>query len=810
MRRIAFAMLAWSVCLPALADDTLPAVDRRFAEETDEVPSFQRHVLPLLGRLGCNGRACHGSFQGQGGFRLSLFGYDFGADHAALLERTNTKSPHDSLLVRKPTLGEEHEGGQRFTKGSWQHRLLLRWIETEAAPVQEADPSFASIAVEPDEILFSRAGEARQIRVFATWSDGTREDVTPLCRFRTNDDSVAEVDETGNVSSLGPGDTHVVAFYDNGVAAIPVLRPFTDQVGARYPIVEQATKVDALVVAKLSKLGILPSELCTDAEFLRRVSLDLTGTLPAPEEVEAFLADDSANKRTAKIDELLQRPAYAAWWATRLCDLTGNSSRTGPQGGEQNLNDEKSRQWYRWIQRRIAANKPYDKIVEGIVLAVGKRSEQSFDEYCEEMSSYFRRENPADFAARDTMPYFWSRRNVGKADDKALSFAFAFLGVSLQCAQCHKHPFDQWTKQDFDQFTAFFNGVRYGVAARDQVEAMKREVGLTGDEDSGAFKRSFQQLLQEGKRLPFKDVSVPLPSKTAKRRPASTSKLGRVITPKLLGGEEVIATDFADPRQPLMDWMRQPDNPYFARSLVNRVWAVYFHAGLIEPTDDLNLANPPSNAALLDYLEEGFVKSGYDLKWLHRTIANSHAYQRSWRPNETNRLDERNYSRAVVRRLPAEVVVDAMVLATASRGERRALDEDPAQTRAIGAASGLAGRNVDNYAVNLFGKPPRQINCECERASEPTLLQTVFLRNDQEVWQRLRSKTGWLAEIGAGPQLAPQVLARIAYLRTLSRPPNTDELAIAVEHLNNTSDQGEALRLLLWALMNTKEFVLNH
>jgi hypothetical protein len=283
-----------------------------------------------------------------------------------------------------------------------------------------------------------------------------------------------------------------------------------------------------------------------------------------------------------------------------------------------------------------------------------------------------------------------------------------------------------------------------------------------------------------------------------------------VITPKLLGGEEVIGRDYADPRQPLMDWMRQEDNPYFARAFVNRVWTSYFNVGIIDPPDDMNLANPPSNPALLDDLARGFVKSGYDMKWLHREITNSRTYQLSWRPNETNKTDERNFSRSVLRRLPAEVAYDAVVLATASDDALKALHADPAGTRAIGVASCFASaRDGSNYAVNLFGKPPRTINCDCERSAEPSLLQTVYLRNDQEVLKLLDRKDGWLQQIARSKVRDPDELIRQAYLRTLSRLPDEREAAVAKKHLAEASDMMTGLRDLLWALVNTKEFIVN-
>lgn len=814
---ILVALVVLGSAPPLQAADVLAPAPERFKTATsEERPSFQRHVLPLLGRLGCNGRACHGSFQGQGGFRLSLFGYDFKADHDALTggdaPRVQLKAPADSLLFQKATQTVSHKGGQRFAVDSWQHHLLRRWVQSGAGGVKDGDAAFVALDVQPREIVFSRSGETVALKVIARWSDGTREDVTPLCRFQSNNSAAAEVDAAGVVTCRGKGDTDIVAFYDNGVGTVPALLPVSDRVGPRYPDIPTPTRIDELVTARLRKLGIVPAQPCGDADFLRRVSLDLTGTLPAAAEVEAFLAERSADKRRRKVDELLERPAYAAWWATKLCDVTGNSERTGPLGGEQGLNRDKAKQWYAWIQRRVRENVPYDKLVEGIVLAVGRPAEQSYEDYCAEMSGYFRAAKPADFSARATMPYFWTRRNVGAAEGKALSFAYSFLGVSLQCAQCHKHPYDQWTKQDFDQFTAFFEGVRYGGAQKEVVQKMKKEAGLALDldEDSGQYKRQFAALLAQGKLMPFKELRIPIPTANKGKPVRPTSRLGRVITPKLLGGEEVIARDYADPRQPLMDWLRQEDNPYFSRAFVNRVWGSCFNVALIDPPDDQNLANPPSNRELLDYLTHSFVKSGYDMKGLLRLIVTSRTYQLDWRPNETNRLDERNYSRSVLRRLPAEVIHDALALATASDAARKRLDDDPVGTRSIGVAScAPTRRGEDSYAVNLFGKPARLLNCDCERSSEPSLLQTVYLRNDREVLELIDRPDGWLRQVTLSKERDLEALVRQAYLRTLSRLPDDREKSVALGHLKEAGTVTAGLRDLLWALLNTKEFVVN-
>lgn len=802
---------------PIAAAGVISPANERFKDEAvEEAPTFQRHVLPLMGRLGCNGRACHGSFQGQGGFRLSLFGYDFKADHDALLggkePRVSLRDPASSLILSKPTLQDNHKGGKRMPVGGWEYNLLLNWVKNGATGAKEKDSAFSSLEIEPKEIVFDKPGAITKLRVIAKWADGTREDVTPLCRFRSNDESVATVGLSGEVTARGKGDTAVVAFYDNGIAPVAVLLPVFDMTGAKYPAVPTPTKVDELVVAKLKKLGVVPSELCTDAEFLRRVSLDLTGTPPAPEEVEKFLMDNTKDKREKRIEELLSRPGYAAWWATKISDFTGNSERSGPLGGEQALNRAKAGQWYDWVHKRVADNEPYDKLVAGIALAVGRGPEQSFADYAAEMSSYFRKDKPGDFAARPTMPYFWTRRALGKPEEQALSFAHAFLGVSLQCAQCHKHPYDQWTKQDFDQFTAFFSGIRYGNGSRPDTLALLKDTGLEKlDEDSGEYKRKFVDLLASGRVMPFKDLRVP---QNAKLKPGTRPGVrvgGRVITPKLLGGEEMVNATYTDPRQPIMDWMRDAENPYFAKAFVNRVWANYFGTGFIEPADDLNLASPATNPELFDYLADGFIASKFDMKWLHRTIVSSHTYQRSWKSNETNKDDEKNHSRAVLRRLPAEVVVDAISLATASDDERKRLSADPSGLRAIGRVSGYSGGrgNESAFASNLFGKPVRATNCDCERSNEPAVLQTVYLRNDPEVLTMLDRPTGWLKQVAKTKTKDADVLVRQAYLRVLNRLPDEREAGIARKYLTDAKDTPSGLRDLLWALLNTKEFIVN-
>lgn len=790
MRYLALLLCGLAASLGQAAE-VLPAASQRFAaDDVTETPDFQRHVVPLLGRLGCNGRACHGSFQGQGGFQLSLFGYDFAVDHRAINERVERRDPRASLLLEKPTLATDHEGGRRLVEDSWQYRLLLRWIAGGASGTAAAQP-LLRLEVEPAELTLAAPGDAHSLRVVAHWADGLAEDVTCLCRFESRDDSIAAVDADGHVKVFGRGDTHLVASYDNAVTVVPVVMPVTDRAGSDYPAVATRTKVDQLVAAKLRKLGVVPSGVCGDAEFLRRASIDLTGTLPTPAEVEGFLADSSPDKRQAKIAELLDSPAYAAWWANRLCDITGNNPFRQSEG---RIGQQLAEQWYAWLHRRVAENMPYDELVAGIVLAASRGEGQNYDDYAREMSAYLRDASAADFSRRATMPHYWTRRNVEMPADKALAFAHSFLGLRLQCAQCHKHPYDRWTQNDFQQFTRFFAPLEFGVAESSKAafESLAQRSGQpTSGNQRGSVTQEAAALAAEGRTIAWRELYF-----NPARSPAGTlNLLGRRV--RIEAGE--------DPRGPLLEWMRQNDNPYFARAFVNRVWANYFHVGLIDPVDDLNLANPPSNRELLDYLAEGFVSAGYDMKWLHREITLSDTYQRDWRPNETNRDDRRNYSRAIPRRLPAEVVYDALKQATAADSELTRVREQ-IDRRAIGF---LATRMAGTYAQRVFGQPERLIACDCERSNTPSLLQSIFLQNDPLIHARLE-ESGWLRQAAGAESPDHDRLIREAYLRTVNRPPDSQEVQQARQYLSQSESTAGGLRDLLWSLINSKEFILNH
>ncbi|WP_047813553.1 DUF1549 and DUF1553 domain-containing protein [Rhodopirellula islandica] len=911
--------------VPSFAESPPPATERtsgssdqvtaslsiRMADgSSQEVPDFQRHITPLLGRLGCNGRACHGSFQGRGDFQLSLFGYDFRADHAELLDpdtgRVDIDDVAESLILAKPTDADMHEGGKRLDEGSWQYNTLRNWIATGAKFDSQTIHALDRLEIQPAEIQFQADSQTVSLTAIAHWADGTSEEVTELCRFTTNDDAIAAIDEDGRVSAGESGDTHVVIAYDRAVVPVLVIRrvEMNEVIASPRP---SEHRIDQRIQLKLDKLGITPSTICSDSDFIRRASFDVTGTLPAAADVRAFLTDTRPDKRQRLIDELLESPGYAAWWATRLADWTGNSdvqlNNALPVRGSA------SRLWYEWLRVRLEDNVPYDQIVEGIVMADNREEDESYLQYCKTMTEACQPGNESQFAERSGMPLFWARRNFQKPEERAIGFAYSFLGIRIECAQCHKHPFDQWSKDDFDQFATLFKSIdaKPNTVARESREQRDELISkITGEEKlrNGDLRRKIYQAAQQGQTVPFPELiyntaAIQSQQRRAKARAKKFPKAAPVRIPSgfILGQSDSVPLD-RDPRGDLMQWLRQDDNPYFAKAIVNRVWANYFGIGIINPTDDMNLANAPSNAALLDELASEFIDSGYDLKWLTREITTSDAYQRSIDANASNLHDDRNFSRHVPRRLPAEVIHDAVQLATQSSSKS---DRMRSGLQQMAIANGVTqNRNNRNFALQVFGQSERESNCDCDRSDSPSLLQSIYLRNDFEMYQQLGSKDGWVTQtmksLGlesgntsvdpqvqrraeqfhrqtiakikryqrmapkqrrtnrvrireeyarvqnklelygyASPDLATLLgdpdaweLTRIeperdvqpatsmdevvddAYLRTLSRYPSEDERATSLQFISESNSPQSGLESLMWALVNTKEFIITH
>jgi hypothetical protein len=788
---------AWSFGLACLL---LPAtMVRADAPAPEGRVDFERHVMGLFGRLGCNAGSCHGSFQGKGGFRLSLFGYDpekdyYALSRDALARRLNPVDPDRSLLLLKAAGQVEHGGGKRFDRDSWQYRALRDWI-AGGARWQKGSGEVAALTIAPTEVAFAGPGQAGQLRVSARFADGTEEDVTRLCDFRSNDDAVAEVSAEGHVKGLRPGDTAVVVAYRGTVQAVRVLVPYAAAPGFVYPDVPTANFLDRAVLAKLRRLNVVPSDLASDAAFLRRVTIDTTGGLPSPEDVRAFLADPDPDKRAKKIDELLTHPLHAALWATKFCDITGNN--TDQLENPAQFRAKRSQMWHDWFRMRLGLNVSYDEIVRGVLCATS-RDGQSPEEWLKEVKAVeaaAQKGFESPYASRMSLDLFWRRQQANVPIEQwGERTAAAFLGVRLECAQCHKHPFDRWTQADYRAYANLFGQVTVAASpeARKLIDGENQERAKKGNQNQVPRVRELFVNATRPRALPHPDTNRPLPARA-------------------LGGPEIKVEGAADARAKLFEWLRSPDNPYFARAFVNRVWGHYFGVGIVEPVDNFSVGNPPSNDRLLDELARDFVEHGYDIRHVERVVLNSRTYQLSAVPNATNRLDRRNYSHAYVRPLLAEAVVDVL---NDALGLKEAFGNDgPPGCRAVEIGSSrLQGNGNVAYAFRIFGRSPRTAACDCERAQDPALPQKLFLMSDPAVLNKLQAATrgdGRLAQLLKSGRGDDDILEEL-FLAMLTRPPTPAERRHFEQYRSSRNDRERAFADTLWALLNTREFILNH
>lgn len=701
---------------------------------------FENDVVPILSKFGCNSAGCHGKAEGQNGFKLSVFGFDPAADRAALLKESRGRrifpaAPRQSLLLEKVSGTVPHGGGVRIRRGSPEYRTLLGWIEAGTPKGAANAPRVVSIDVTPDERRMSSSG-GQQLRVLARYSDGRDVDVTHLARYSSNNDPLATVDEFGYVRAGEiPGDVAVMASYMGAVDVFTALIPreFKANTPAEPPHPDLPTNnfIDRLVDAKLKKLGIVPSGMCSDADFLRRVYLDLIGTLPTAGEARAFLDDDRPDKRARLVEELLQRPEYADFWALKWADLL--------RVDRQALGHKGAYNYYRWIRRSFAENKPYDQFVRELLTAEGTLAEAPAGHLYEV---------------------------VKDAGQLSSTLSQVLLGVRIECAQCHHHPFDRWSQSDYYGMQAFFTQV--------------------------GFKQSPQGPLLGAFGNPVT------------RHP----RTGEEIYAHPLGTENPSSSPEGDRRRLLAAWMTSPQNPWLARNLVNRVWAHMLGRGLIEPVDDVRSTNPPTNPELLEELSRHFVEHDYDVHELIRTIAASRTYQLSTTPNETNEQDSQNYSRALFKRLDAEVLLDAVCQTT---GVAEKFDGLPAGYRAIQ----LWDSQVPHYFLKLFGRPTRATPCECERTVEPSVAQVLHILNSPQIQSKLSHAAGRARELvrrfPSADQESNAALIEELYLTFYSRYPTEDERAATLAYLaENGQHRQRAAEDVAWSLMNTVEFLFNH
>lgn len=761
----------------------------------EPVPAFGTQVMPIFSKAGCNSGSCHGTFAGKNGFHLSLFGYEPDGDYqritrGALGRRIGGSDPANSLLLLKATGQIPHGGGQRVKPDSAAYHTLLRWLRGGASYHPEAEPKLDRLEVEPAQATLAVGASApQQLRVTAVLTDGQRADVTAGALYTSRDEGIVQVDGTGQVTAIRSGDTFIIIGYLGQFARFHALVPNAQSV------VEEAWQsvnfIDDHIHTKLQRLRIPAASLADDTTFLRRVMIDLCGTLPTPEEVQAFLADRDPKKRAKMIDELLERPEYSQWWATKFSDLTGNDNRYfGAYGWKTAYG------WWKWLAVRLERNEPYDQIVRNILLATSREG-RSYDE----LARWLDEEKPrledrtrwdVRYPERKTLDTFWAKSTNRAPEVVAQEISHAFLGVHLECAQCHKHPFDRWTQEDFWGFAAFYPRIQFG------------------------YTREATARTEKGQRPPFKELFVA--TRADGWLPVKHPRTQEVLAPRVLGGVPHPDEDGKDPREPLAQWLTAPDNPYFARAIVNRIWAHHLGRGLIEPTDAISAANPPSHPELLDALTRDFVAHRFDLKQLHRTILNARTYQLSSKTTAANADDLTNYSHYIIKRLPAEVMVDALRQVTLSAPDGKDGLVPPA-VRAIAYPLSRPSGRV-NYAFRIFGRPLRAEFCDCERDNRPSLPQALYLMSDDEILTKIRTPQGRLAQLLVAPKSDAEVIDAL-YLAALGRAPTASEREETLRHLakwyqaegankDKATVRREAFEDVLWAVLNIKEFATNH
>jgi len=714
-----------------------------------EAPSFVHDVEPLFTRLGCNQGSCHGKGAGQNGFRLSLRGYAPEMDHLWLTReydgrRLDTTTPENSLLLLKALGKAPHEGGKLLSEGSREYRLLLDWIKAGAPGPLKDEPAVKRVSAEPGRCAL-KPGQEQQLTVFAEYADGRKRDVTWLARFDSNDAGVAAVDARGTVRMKRSGETAVRAGFLGQVAVVIVTAPFEQKVNPEA-FRGRNNFIDDHVFAKLSALNIEPSGLCDDAEFCRRAFLDAIGTLPTPEEARTFLADKRADKRARLIDALLERPEFLDTWALFLGDLLQNrKERDHDVRGAKGV-----RSFHDFLRKQVAANRPWDELARDVLTVRG----------------------PSD--ANPAVGYYIVTVGEHGEPDRSevvASVAQSFLGTRVGCAQCHNHPLEKYTQDDYYHFAAFFSRVK--LERRDP---------------------------KQGPTTLF--VGTRDPNQAKQPVGVSQPRTGQFMKPQPLDRSAVDVKPGDDPRVTLAAWITDPKNEYFSGAMVNRVWRHYLGVGLVEPVDDLRASNPPSNPELWAALNEEFVGHKFDMKHLMRVILNSRTYQLTSATRPGNATDTRFYSHYFARRLPAEVLLDAISQGT---GVPDNFAGYPAGMRALQ----LPDPTLKSYFLTLFGRSERVTACACERSGEVTMPQLLHLQNGDDVAQKLRSGDGRLAALLKEKKTDAQLTEEL-FLATLSRPPSAKETEAVTKALGDGGARDEVFRDLFWALLNSKEFTFNH
>ncbi|MEQ9409848.1 MAG: DUF1549 domain-containing protein [Fuerstiella sp.] len=704
------------------------------AGATTELPvSFRLDVMPVFMKTSCNNGSCHGAARGKDGFRLSLFGFDPAGDHFRVTReipgrRINLALPEESLLVEKGAGIVPHTGGKRFDVGDEQYNTLVRWLKEGAPddPKPAEVPKVVSVELYPSTAVMDGEGETQRLTVRAKYSDGTDRDVTSLAYFSSNNETAAEITQEGIVTAHERGEAFIMArFETHTVGSHFIVLPK----GLQYedPQTPENNYIDTLVHNKLRKLRITPSEVCTDEQFLRRVFVDITGTMPSAEEHAKFLADTDPQKREKVVDQLLQRKEFVDIWVMKWAELL--QVRTIANRVEK----KPMLRYFNWLKEKIASNTPSDVMVRELLASKGGT-------FSDPATNYYQTETATLKVAENA--------------------AQVFMGMRIQCAQCHNHPFDRWTMDDYYGFAAFFAQI-----GRKRAEDPREQIIFNSG--SGEVKHLVD---------------------------------GRNMAPKFLGGE-VPDLKGRDRREVLAEWLASPDNPYFATNLANIVWAHFFGRGIIDQVDDVRVSNPPVNAELLAELGKRFTDYNYDFRRLVRDICTSRTYQLSTQTNPSNESDHSNFAHAELRRLRAEVMLDCITAVTSTTDKFPGL---PVGARAVHIADG----NTSTYFLTTFGRAKRESVCSCEVSMEPNLSQALHLINGDTVNNKIRQ--GGLIPSLLKENKTPAEIITELYVRCFCRQPTEEELTRLVAIATEEENPQQALEDIFWSLLNSREFLFNH
>ena len=696
----------------------------------DPAISFKLDVMPVFMKSGCNVGSCHGAARGKDGFRLSLFGFDPNGDYHRLTReisgrRINLALPEESLMMEKSAGLVPHTGGKRFDMNSEYADTLLRWLRVGAPNDPGEVSKVVSVEIYPKGAVLDGEGATQQINVRAKYSDGTDRDVTSLAVFLTNNDNSAPIDQNGVVTAANRGEAYIMARFE------------THTIGTHFIVLPKDLKfewkelaannyIDQLMDKKFKKLRIQPSEICTDEEFLRRSYLDITGTLPSVEQYHEFLGNADPKKRENLVDDLLSRKEFVEIWVMKWAELL--QVRTTRQ-----IAYKPMLRYYNWVQERVASNMPMDQMVQELLGASGGTFENA-------ATNYYQQESDPKKVAENV--------------------AQVFMGMRIQCTQCHNHPFDRWTMDDYYSFSAFFSqiGRKRGEDPREQI---------IYNRGSGDVRHLVDN---------------------------------RVMAPKFLGGE-VPDVKGKDRRVVMAKWLASAENPYFAKNLANIVWNHFFGKGIINEVDDVRVSNPAVNPELLDELGQKFTEYKYDFKKLVRDICTSRTYQLSTSTNETNAADDKNFTHASLRRVRAEILLDMISQVTDTKNKFGGL---PLGARAVQIANG----NTSTYFLSTFGRAKRESVCACEVKVEPNLSQALHLLNGDTLQGKI-GQGNLIGKLLAAGKTPPQIIEEL-YIRTMTRRPTEKEFAELNAVLAEMEDKKLALEDVFWALLNSREFVFNH